>query len=260
MLAMRAPNCILFCLLPLLGVTGCSSLTKHGVKQPVVQETQLRLGQHAAFFPGETYDRVNERYLVFLPGDYFRKKKWPIILFLHGQKQCGHDLNEVRKHSLPKVVETRKDFPFIVISPQCLEDGFWSGDEEIQFLDALLAEVLACYRTDPERVYVTGLSMGGYGTWRLATEYPHRFAAIAPICGGGQPRKAGRIKDLPIWVFHREKDENVPLDASAKMVRALRRHGSDVRFTIYPGQGHDAWTPTYKDPKLYQWFLGHKRR
>jgi predicted peptidase len=202
---------------------------------------------------------VNEQYLVFLPDDYFNKARWPVILFLHGQNESGRDLNKVRSHGLPKFVETRKNFPFIVVSPQCLEGAFWSDDEEIQFLDALLAEVLAHYRADPERVYVTGLSMGGYGTWRLAMEYPSRFAAIAPICGGGLQRKAGKIKDLPVWVFHREQDQNVPLDASARMVRALRRHGSDVRFTIYPGQGHDAWTRTYRNPRLYEWFLSHKR-
>jgi predicted peptidase len=119
--------------------------------------------------------------------------------------------------------------------------------------------VLADYRVDPDRIYLTGLSMGGSGTWTLAGEYPEYFAAIVPICGSGDPQDAKRLKELPIWVFHGAKDEAVPLSRSEEMVKALKEEGAEVKFTIYPEAGHDSWTETYNNPELYQWLLKHKR-
>lgn len=195
-------------------------------------------------------------YLVYLPDDYEQAdKKWPLILFLHGSGESGSDLSLVKKHGPPKIVENKSDFPFIVVSPQSPRRGGWNRDA----LKALLDEVLANYRVDRDRVYLTGLSMGGYGTWALAAMYPHYFAAIAPICGGGDTDDAVRLKDLPIWVFHGAKDEAVPLRRSEEMVAALKKLGADVKFTVYPEAGHDSWTETYDNPELYQWFLSHKR-
>ena len=105
------------------------------------------------------------------------------------------------------------------------------------------------------RIYLTGLSMGGYGTWSLAIAYPGRFAAIAPVCGGSEPFFAGRIKDIPAWIFHGAKDSVVPVSKSEEMVNALKKHGSNVKFTVYPEAKHDSWTATYNNPELYEWFL-----
>jgi predicted peptidase len=102
--------------------------------------------------------------------------------------------------------------------------------------------------------------MGGYGTWSLATEYPERFAAIAPICGGGDPKKAHLLKDMPVWVFHGAKDTVVPPERSEEMVNALKEAGGNVQYTVYPEADHDSWTETYNNPKLYEWFLKHKRK
>jgi predicted peptidase len=119
--------------------------------------------------------------------------------------------------------------------------------------------VIAQYAVDEERVYVTGLSMGGFGTWSLAQAHPERFAAIAPICGGGNPELAGNLRHVPVWAFHGAKDNVVPLSASQEMVDALKAIGADVKFTIYPEAYHDAWTETYENPQLYEWLLQHKR-
>ncbi|HEX5444020.1 MAG TPA: prolyl oligopeptidase family serine peptidase, partial [Pirellulales bacterium] len=184
-------------------------------------------------------------------------KKWPLILFLHGSGESGDDLNKVKIHGPPKIVETKHDFPFIVVSPQSSRRG-WNVDA----LKGLLDEVLADYRVDRNRVYLTGLSMGGFGTWSLAAAYPDTFAAIAPICGGGNPSEAKRLKDLPIWVFHGAKDPAVPLQRSQDMVDALKAAGADeknLKFTVYPDAGHDSWTETYNNPELYKWLLSHQR-
>ncbi len=197
------------------------------------------------------------QYSLFLPADYAKnkRKRWPLILFLHGAGQRGDNLDLLKEHGIPKILDRNPDFPFIVVSPQCPADGWWSTDVP----SALLDEIVRKYRVDEDRVYVTGLSMGGFGTWLLALEYPHRFAAIAPICGGGNPLIAHRIKHLPVWAFHGAKDKVVPLAKTKEMVEALRKCGGNVKLTIYPDAEHDAWTRTYENPILYQWFLKHRR-
>ncbi len=113
---------------------------------------------------------------------------------------------------------------------------------------------------DTERIYLTGLSMGGYGTWALAAKYPERFAAIVPICGGGKRFMARSLKDIPVWAFHGAKDNVVPLKESVKMVNAVKALGGNARLTVYPDAGHDSWTETYRNKELYSWFLGHRKK
>ena len=201
--------------------------------------------------------RIGCGYLIFLPRDYKPAgKRWPLILFLHGAGQRGSDLELVKEHGVAKIVGQRPDFPFIVVSPQCPADGWWTTD----VLATLLDEVEKKYRVDKKRIYLTGLSMGGFGTWNLAMEQPDRFAALVPICGRGNPLLVHRIKHLPIWVFHGAKDKVVPLSNSIDMVRALRKHGAKPKFTIYPDAAHDSWTRTYENPRLYEWMLKFSRR
>jgi predicted peptidase len=199
---------------------------------------------------------VTLRYLLYLPDEYGKtNRKWPLILFLHGMGERGEDLELVKKHGPPRLVEEGGEFPFIIVSPQCPGDRLW----EVEPLIAVLEEVVSKYAVDEGRIYLTGLSMGGFGTWALAAEYPHRFAAIAPICGGGDPKKARRLRDVPVWVFHGAKDDVVPVGESEKMVKALEECGGNVKFTVYPEAGHDSWTETYNNPKLYEWFLSQRR-
>lgn len=193
-------------------------------------------------------------YLLFLPEGYDgNSRRWPLILFLHGSGQRGDNLELVKEHGVAKIVEQRPDLPFIVVSPQCPAEGWWASE----VLAALLDEIEKNYRVDPKRIYLTGLSMGGFGTWQLAADQPHRFAAIAPICGRGNPLLTHRIAHLPIWVFHGAKDKIVPLSNSRDMVRSLRKHGATPRFTIYRDAAHDSWTRTYENPRLYEWLLSH---
>jgi len=223
--------------------------------------------QQACKFEVQITKTVRLNYLLFLPQGYGTTpgEEWPLILFLHGAGERGDDLELVKKHGIAKVVERQKDFPFVALSPQCPEDARWWTETEIEALNALLDEIVNRYAVDADRVYLTGLSMGGYGTWHLAEAYPHRFAAIAPICGGGLwssgfPDKVCVLKHVPVWAFHGAKDPAVPLKESEKMVEALKGCGGNVRFTVYPDADHDAWTETYDNPELYDWFLRHRRR
>lgn len=211
--------------------------------------------QQEKSFAREVTITVKLDYLLYLPDGYEgSKESYPLLLFLHGAGESGDDLAKVKAHGPPKLVERGKDFPFLIVSPQSPGRG-WNPDA----LAALVDDVCANYRVDESRIYLTGLSMGGYGTWALAASRPDRFAAIAPICGGGNPKDASKLKGLPIWVFHGARDRVVPLERSQEMVDALEEAGADVKFTVYPEAEHDSWTETYDNPALYEWLLSHRR-
>lgn len=213
--------------------------------------------QRALALEATVTKKVRCRYLLYLPEGYERgRKRWPLLLFLHGAGERGKDLHLVKKHGPPRLIAEGRGFPFLVVSPQCPARQWWSVD----VLDALLDEVIAKHRVDERRVYLTGLSMGGYGTWSLACERPECFAAIVPICGGGNRLLAHKLKDVPVWAFHGARDEVVPLAESEKMVNAVKECGGKVRLTVYPHAGHDSWTATYADPALYKWLLRHRRK
>lgn len=205
-------------------------------------------------------------YLLFLPEGYRKTgtNKWPLMLFLHGAGERGTNLEAVTVHGPPKLVKTKKDFPFVLVSPQCPLDRTWRDEE----LLALLDHVIAKHRVDTNRVYLTGLSMGGYGSWSLGTKYPERFAAVVPICGGGETipvllaslARKKALQSMGVWSFHGAKDPVVPLEESQRMTNALMRAGcKDVKLTVYPQAGHDSWTEAYNTPELYDWFLAHRR-
>lgn len=197
------------------------------------------------------------KYLLYLPPDYEKQDKWPLMIFLHGYGERGDDLELVKKHGPPKLIDAGQDFPFIIVSPQCPDTTVWpeQADELKGLIDSLIAE----HKVDTSRVYLTGLSMGGYGTWYLASRYPEKFAAIAPICGGGGWWMAGALKNIPAWVFHGDADPVVPLIESEVMVSRIKQAGGEVNFTVYPGVDHDSWTETYNNPELYEWFLSHPK-
>ncbi len=216
-----------------------------GAKQPV--------GQTSGHF-----QKYNLSYLIHLPARYYAtQKKWPFLLFLHGAGEKGYNLESLKRHGPPKIVEKQKDFPFIVVSPQCQPHQYWNSAA----LMALIEDIIANYQVDTSRLYVTGLSMGGFGTWDLAIQYPERFAAIVPVCGGGNQKNITNIcniKHLPVWVFHGAKDDIVPLIYSQVMVDALEKCGGNVKFTVYLEAAHDSWTETYNNPAVYEWLLQHQ--
>ncbi len=195
------------------------------------------------------------RYLLYLPPAYNSDSstRWPLVIFLHGSGESGMDLEKVKMHGPPKLVEQGKNFPFILVSPQATNG--WQSPVLIE----MIRSVKSSLRVDPDRIYLTGLSMGGFGTWDLAMKYPEEFAAIAPICGGGDTAKIYRLQYMPVWNFHGAKDDAVPLSASEKMMNALKRYNKEARFTIYPEAGHDSWTATYNNDSFYTWLLGQKR-
>ncbi|HSJ06729.1 MAG TPA: PHB depolymerase family esterase [Longimicrobiales bacterium] len=199
---------------------------------------------------------VSGRYLLFLPADYPSGRRWPLLLFLHGAGERGDDLDRVAVHGPPRIIrEATAALPFIVVSPQVPDDRIWS----VQFLDALLEEVMATHAVDADRIYLTGLSMGAYGAWHLAMEYPDRFAALVPISGGATITGACTLRHLPVWAFHGALDEVVPVSRTEELVARLRDCEGHVRYTRYEDVGHDAWTATYANPALYDWLLSHRR-
>lgn len=221
------------------------------------QKTLSIVGQSSYSFTKEITKQVKVNYWLYIPEAYETDdKKWPLMLFLHGAGERGTDLEKVKVHGPPKLIDEGKTFPFIIVSPQCPEGQYWS----IESLDLLLNDIVENYNVDLDRIYVTGLSMGGYGTWTLATEFPNRFAAIAPVCGGGNPNLAHLIKDVPAWIFHGEKDMVVPIKQSQMMVDAIKKVGGNPMFTKYPEANHDSWTETYNNDDLYDWFLKQNRK
>ncbi len=200
-------------------------------------------------------------YLLYLPRGYETEadKKWPLVLFLHGRGESNGPLSLVAKWGPPKFAERGDDLPFILVSPQCPRDGRWSDDTRQRQLAALLDAVTTELRVDEDRIYLTGLSMGGYGSWSLAANHPDRFAAVAPICGGGDPSSAEELKSLPIWVFHGDQDGAVPFRKSVEMVEAIKKAGGEkVRFTSLEHVGHNCWSSAYALPELYSWMLSQR--
>jgi predicted peptidase len=228
-----------------------------GLTLPVTAQDKEPAGKQVPKkFEKEVKIKVEMDYLLYLPKEYGKgEKEWPLVLFLHGAGESGTDLEKVKAHGPPKLIAAGREFPFIVVSPQSRRFGW-----DPATLNALLDSVTAEYKVDKDRVYVTGLSMGGMGTWALAASRPERFAAIVPICGAGNPADAKKLKDLPIRIFQGAKDTLVRPETAEKMHKALRDAGTkDVELKIYPDAGHDSWTATYDDPKVFEWLLSQKR-
>ena len=202
--------------------------------------------------------RVTMKCLMDFPDGYDKDptKKWPLMLFLHGAGERGSDVEKVRTHGPVKEVRRGHKLPFIIVAPQCVENELW----DVPSLIALLDHVEHHYRVDKDREYLTGLSMGGFGTWELAAAQPGRFAAIAPVCGGGNWIKAWMLTKTPVWAVHGDADPVVPVDETRRMVDRLKALGNpEVKLTIVPGGGHDVWTDFYASDDIYNWFLQHKR-
>lgn len=196
-------------------------------------------------------------YYEYLPHGYGKEpgKLWPLVLFLHGAGERGRDLTRVLKYGPPRLAAEGQAFDFVFIAPQCPPVYGWRIDD----LEVLLDGVVASLAIDPDRVYLTGVSMGGIATWEWLLRQPDRFAAAAPVCGLGDDALAGRTKPTPVWAFHGALDEIIPLEGSERMVAAFKSAGGEALLTVYPDVGHDSWEPAYADRKLYEWLLAHRR-
>jgi predicted esterase len=208
--------------------------------------------------PGEegSTQKPQYKYLVYIPQQYdsLKDKKWPLIIYLHGRSACGNDLSKVSRYGLPFFTNRGMQLDAIAVSPQCPEGKNWVSDD---WFEPFLKKITAKYHIDTCRIYLTGMSLGGFGTWDLAIKYPHRFAAIAPLCGGGRPQLVCAIKGLPTWVFHGDKDEQVPISRSEEMVEALRKCGGKPKFTVMKGYPHDIHR-VFGDERLYHWMLQYR--
>lgn len=215
-------------------------------------------------------------YWLYLPREYATsKKKLPVVVFLHGMGERGNNLDRVLVHGPPKLIAKGKHFPFIMIAPQCPNDGrkdresaksfWWHPEGPIDKVKNIIDfEKKRLGQIDPDRVYITGLSMGGFGTYQIVSRHPGYFAAAAPICGHGnritdKESLQRAFADLPVWAFHGDRDNVVRLADQQKTIKLLEEGGATIKFTVYPGVGHDSWTRTYNNPDFYKWLLSQKR-
>ena len=232
----------------LLGIMGALSAPQVWSEEPAAGkqvEQELKVGEGQII-----------RYLLYLPKQYSsNEKKWPCMLFLHGRGESQGPLQSVAKWGPPRLLARGDELPFIVVSPQCPPSpDSWGQAKQQELLLALLDHVVKTLKVDQDRIYLTGLSMGGFGSWRLAADHPEKFAAVVPICGGGNIADAGKLKSLPIWVFHGGADPTVPIKRSEEMVEAIKAAGgTTIRFTTLEYIGHNSWEAAYASPDLYQW-------
>jgi|GEM_PF-934485 len=236
------------------GSDGSLAVSFLAERQKGTRKPTLPQGRHA-----QSFDRLITRgqsclYWLYLPKEYGKKnQKWPMILVLHASSQQGRDLSTIGTPIPPNVEDIKNDFPFVVVTPQCPgEYDAWPSD----LLADLIDEIVLKYDVDARRVYVTGVSLGGRGTWSVAVDYPDRFAAIVPVCGiYDHPERISRIKDVPVWAFHGDQDTMVLFSEVKKMVEDLKACGGNVKFTIYQGAGHGISGRTYRNKELYEWLL-----
>lgn len=206
----------------------------------------------------ESDGNFNFKYVQYLPKDYDENKKYPLVFFLHGAGERGDDADIAMRHGYMKYVrENGKEYPFIFIAPQCPKDKYWGC-----FTESLIAfsdYITDTLPVDRDRIYLTGLSMGGTGTWILSMAYPEKFAAIMPICGTGICWNAGQLKNMPIYIYHGDCDDIVPISESINMLSAINRIGGNAQIKICYGVGHNAWDFAYTDDTLIDWMLSQTK-
>ena len=197
-------------------------------------------------------------YRIYLPDGYSAEKSYPLIIALHGAGERGEDTSLVEVHGVAKYVAAGLKLDAIVIAPQCPSDWVWSNltVELKELIDSVVSE----YSVDTDRISLTGLSMGGFGTWEMGISYPAFFSALAPVCGGGMSWRAKLIGSTPVWAFHGDADTVVPPENSHMMVKALRAAGGNVKLTIFGGVGHNSWVNAYEDTRVIEWLLEQRRQ
>lgn len=228
-------------------VAGCAS---RGVVDGIQSEHRERLALPAS---------VEMGYLLYLPDDFDadREKRWPMVVFLHGRGESGTDLTKVAVHGPPKFAAAGQSLPFVLLSPQCPEGQGWN----IAHLEALLDSVLKQHegRIDRDRMYITGLSMGGGGAWEWLARPRHPFAAAFIVCGAPSALPIRIADPVPVWAVHGDKDDVVPEFISHMAADVFQQAGAEVRLSIYPGVNHGAWDRGYAEPDLWPWLLSHTK-
>ncbi|BCM91994.1 hypothetical protein IAD21_03873 [Abditibacteriota bacterium] len=218
--------------------------------------------EREATFTRQSLKTFSGSYLLYLPDHYAEQPKqtWPVLLYLHSSDARSQELQKLKQEGLPYVLRTGTKLPFIVVAPLCSPDEWWDSHWSVENVNVLLDEILEKYHVDSRRIYLTGWSMGGAGSWKLASSFPTRFAAIAPISGKSQTKYVAPLRNTPVWAFHGAEDTTVPVNESQKMVDALQSLGGNVQLTIFPNTGHEAWQQVYSNPKFYDWLLKYSTK
>lgn len=211
----------------------------------------------------EIKDAEGFNYLLFMPA-VDREKfngKYPLIIFLHGLGERGNDLQILKREGLPKLLDGDTNFPFMVISPQCPESTEWyyTNEDNVKTFELMISDAIIRFPIDSSRIYITGLSMGGIGTWYFTIKLPMLFAAMAPVAFRGDGWSPCPAKEIPAWAFHGMNDSVISLSKAEQIVNQFKDCGGHIEFTVYLNAGHDSWTTTYNNPDLYSWFLQHKK-
>lgn len=233
---------------------GCFAL----MTAPIHAETPVpgTLTKGSAEVKNDSGGKTEMGYFTWLPKGEKPADGWPLLVFLHGAGERGSDLELIKKHGPPKLAGTKPELDsFFMIAPQCPQGRWWDTVAVKELID----KTVAGQPVDPKRIYITGISMGGFATWSLLKEHPDLMAAAIPICGGGDPASVSKFKTVPIWTFHGDKDEAVPFQKSVDMVEALKKVDGNIKFTEYPGVRHDSWTQTFDNPEIYAWLLKHRK-
>ena len=223
------------------------------------QNKKIIQNKKAYTFSSKSYPNSELNYLIYFPIDYKKKYVFPLVVFLHGAGERGSNLKLVEKHGIPKLINSGKKFPFITIAPQCPKSGYWSDSTYVDILIQLIEKIKMEYKVDHNRVYATGLSMGGFGTLAVAKERSDLFAAIVPICGGLDTKNIERLYNMPIWLFHGSDDRVIPLERSQIIYDLLKPNNPTIKLTVYEGVGHNSWDRAYNNKNIYQWMLSFKK-
>lgn len=198
--------------------------------------------------------------MLAVPTAYSPRRAWPLIVFLHGIGERGHDgVKQTEVGIGPWVAKNPERFPALVLMPQCAPNAMWGSESSVAQINAAMEYVLANYSVDKRRIVLTGLSMGAFGAFAYGADNVDRFAAIVPVCGRGDPRRGPDLAKVPMWVFHGAQDTVVPPDGSRVMVEAIKAAGGNVRYTEYPDLNHNSWDATYSNPEVIEWMLAQKR-
>jgi predicted peptidase len=235
-------------------VGGCQGGKRLGQRERMTATFETGFVPKVIEWEGESY-----RYAVWVPADYTPARRWPIILFLHGMGECGRDGESHTTVGLGRAIREHPErFGALVVMPQIPVGRRWEGPMQTLAL-ATLEATLEEYSADRRRIVLTGLSLGGFGTWSLGARHADMFCALVPICGGGDPADAGKLAGLPIWCFHGEADPAVPVQRSREMVEAVGAAGGRVRYTELAGVTHNSWDSAYGDPEVIAWMLAQRR-
>ena len=217
----------------------------------------MKTVETAHVFAGPVPEQPHIPYLLFRPEDWSPSERLPLIVFLHGAGEREEDLNCVKRFGLPSLLDHLGSRRFLLLAPHCVGEEVWNN--RVKEIKALIDLVAAEYHADPTRISLTGLSMGGFGTWEMGMSYPGFFSCIAPVCGGGMPWRAYTLKNMPVWAFHGDADGLVDISLSRTMVEAVNACGGQARLTEFPGVDHDSWNQAYGETDVADWLLSHRR-